>query len=109
VVPAVEAVPTMEAVPAVEAPTAEAMPTMETMSTATPRVSWDGTCEEYCDQDDNAPHPLPEFPSTRMPVIHGILLYSYSYPYCLGLLALACRQPPYHSLVMDSSTTSTRL
>ena len=34
-------------------------------------MSWNGTGEEHRGQDDDDPHPLLEFTSTLMPVIHG--------------------------------------
>jgi hypothetical protein len=69
----------MEAVP-----TTEAVPTMEAvasapMSTATSRVPWDGTGEEHRGQDDDTRQPLLQFPSTFLPVMHGMLLVPYSY------------------------------
>jgi hypothetical protein len=72
------AVPTMEATAAAPMPTVEAVPTMKAtaaapMPSATPRVPRDGTGEEHRGQDDD-PHPLLEFTSTLMPVIHGVLL-----------------------------------
>lgn len=61
-VSAVEAAPTMEAMASAPMPAAIA------------RVPWDSTGKEHRDQDDDDPHPLLEFTSTLMSVIHGMLL-----------------------------------
>jgi hypothetical protein len=56
------------------------------MPTATPRVPWDDTGAEHYGQDEDAPHPLVEFPSPLMPAIHGMLLYPYAHDHSPGLL-----------------------
>jgi len=66
-------------------PTA-AMATMKAMPTATPRVPWDDTGAEHYGQDEDAPHPLVEFPSPLMPAIHGMLLYPYAHDHSPDLL-----------------------